>query len=303
MSAFVGEPRLDEIAEGVHAFLQPDGGWCLNNAGLLVTGGPPVLIDTAATEARANLLRSLAVSVAHAPPGVVVNTHSHGDHTFGNFVFPEALVVGHEQTRQEAEEAGLHLTGLWPQVDWGDIELVFPHVTFTGRLSMRFGGHEAELCSFGPAHSGCDTIIWMPRQRVLFAGDLIMSGVTPFVLTGSVDGMRSAVAKLRKFDAATIIPGHGPVGGPELLDATERYLSWLTGLARDALAAGITPLQAAREADLGEFADWLDSERLAPNLYRAYDELRGGANSAFAEVDKLFGAMVELHGGIPDCYA
>lgn len=303
MPTFTGDPRLEEIAEGVHAFLQPDGGWCLNNAGLLVEDGESVLVDTAATEARARLLRALVVEVADAPPRVIVNTHSHGDHTFGNFVFPEALVVGHERTRQEAEEAGLHLTGLWPQVDWGDIELVLPHLTFTGRVTVQLGEHGVELHSFGPAHSGCDTVVWMPRQRVLFAGDLVMSGVTPFVLTGSVGGLRSAVAGLREFHATTIVPGHGPVGGPELLDATERYLNWLTGLAWAGLAEGLTPLQAAREADLGEFAELLDSERLAPNLHRAYDELRGGAHGAFAEVGPMFDAMVELHGGIPKCHA
>lgn len=300
---FTGEPRLEEIADGVHVFLQPDGGWCLNNAGLLVDSGGSVLVDTAATERRARLLRSLAVGVGGVPPKAIVNTHSHGDHTFGNFVFPEALVVGHERAGREAAEAGLHLTRLWPDVDWGDLELVPPQLTFTGPVTMRCGGEDVELHSFGPAHSGSDTVVWLPRRRVLFTGDLVMSGVTPFVLTGSVGGLRSAVAALRKFDPVTVVPGHGPVGGPALLDATERYLDWLADLARDGLAAGLDPLGAARAADLGEFGQWLDPERLAPNLFRAYDELRGGAHGAFAEVDRMFGAMVELNGGIPRCHA
>jgi cyclase len=300
MPTFAGEPRLEEIADGVHAFLQPNGGWCLNNAGLVVGRGESVLIDTAATEARARRLRGM---VAGTPPRVIVNTHSHGDHTYGNCVFPEALVVAHERTRREAEEAGLHLTRLWPRVDWGDIQVTLPHLTFTERLTMRLGEHLLELHSFGPAHSGCDTVVWLPRQRVLFTGDLVMSGVTPFVLTGSVGGLRSAVARLREFDAKTIVPGHGPVGGAELLDATERYLTWLTGLANAALAEGMNPLQAARDADLGEFTTLLDNERIAPNLYRAYDEARGGAHGAFSEVDTMFRAMVQLHGGIPNCHA
>jgi cyclase len=303
MAAFTGEPRLEQIADGVHTFLQPDGGWCLNNAGLLDGDGRPVLVDTAATEARARLLRSLAVKAVGVAPSVIVNTHSHGDHTFGNFVFPEALVVGHERTRREAEKAGLHLTGLWPRVDWGEVELVLPHLTFTGPVTMRLGGDDVELHSYGPAHSGCDTVVWLPRQRVLFTGDLVMSGVTPFVLTGSVGGLRSAVARLREFGAATVVPGHGPVGGPELLDATERYLDWLTELARAGLAAGLPPLRAAHEADLGEFAELLDGERLATNLHRAYDEFRGGTHDAPADVDQLFAELVELHGGTPECHA
>jgi cyclase len=57
------------------------------------------------------------VKAAGAAPSVIVNTHSSGDHPFGNFVFPEALVVGYERTRREAEKAGLHLTGLWLRID------------------------------------------------------------------------------------------------------------------------------------------------------------------------------------------
>lgn len=312
MFSFADVPRLDEIADGVHTFIQPAGGWCLNNAGLLLMEGRPALIDTAATEARATLLRALTVEVAGAPPGMIINTHSHGDHTFGNFVFPEALVMGHERTMLEAKEAGLHLTQLWPEVDWGGIELVLPHVTFREPLRMRLGEHDVELRSYGPAHSGCDTVVWLPRQRILFTGDLVMSGVTPFVLTGSVRGLRSAVADLRKLDPAVIVPGHGPVGGPELLDSTERYLDQLADLARKAEAEGLAPVQVARQADLGEFAEMLDSERLVPNLFRACDELRlcrtpdepgGDTPGTLARVDVMFAAMVEFHGGVPRCHA
>lgn len=302
MPSFSGEPRLEEIAEGVHAFLQPDGGWCLNNSGLLVTEDGPVLIDTAATETRARRLRALALRAAGAPPRLLVNTHAHGDHTFGNFVFPEALVIGHEDTRREAEQTGLHLTGLWPQVQWGAIELVLPHLTFTGQTTLRLGGDPVELHSFGPAHSSRDTAVWLPRQRVLFTGDLVMSGVTPFVLTGSVSGLRHAVTRLRALDAVTIVPGHGPVGGPELLDRTERYLDWVTALARTSHAEGLTPQHAARHADLTEFADLLDSERLAPNLHRAWEELPD-TSCRPAEPQQLLTAMLDLHGGLPACHA
>lgn len=117
----------------------PDGGWCLNNAGLLLGGGTAVLVDTAATEARARRLRQLAVTAAGAIPKVIVNTHAHGDHTFGNSVFPEALVMGHEGMRAEAERAGLHLTMLWPEVEWGKIEVVLPQVTFREPIAARLG--------------------------------------------------------------------------------------------------------------------------------------------------------------------
>ncbi|UWZ34360.1 MBL fold metallo-hydrolase [Dactylosporangium roseum] len=302
MRAFTGTPRLQEVADGVHAFLQPDGGWCLNNGGVIVDGGSAVLVDTAATEARARRLRDLVRAVVPAAPRIVVNTHAHGDHTFGNFVFPEAVVVGAELTRAEVLDVGLHLTKLWPDVQWGDIELAPPQMTFTGRLTLHLADRVAELHTFGPAHTVCDTVVWLPRERVLFTGDLVMSGVTPLVLSGSVGGLRDAVAALRRFGAETIVPGHGAPGGPELLGATERYLDLVLELAEAGLAERRAPVDVARGADLGEFAGLVDRERLVPNLYRAYAELRGGPEPA-AGVDEIFGAMVELHGGLPACHA
>lgn len=299
----VNDAALHEIADGVYAFIQPDGGWCLNNAGCVAGDDPALLVDTAATRARAERFRRVVATVSPAPPGFIVNTHSHGDHTFGNVAFPEATVIAHEGTAAEMTANGLHLTTLWPQVRWGDVAVVAPSITYRDRLTLHAGGTTAELRHFGPAHTAYDTAVWLPRERVLFAGDLVMSGVTPFVMMGSVAGLLSAVGALRALNPAVIVPGHGAVCGPEVLDATERYLRWLTGLARDGVDAGMSPVDAAKSVDLGEFGDLIDSERLVPNLYRAYAEQQGAAPGAPLDVGAMVGAMVDFHGGLPACYA
>ncbi|MEU7578573.1 MBL fold metallo-hydrolase [Streptomyces sp. NPDC041068] len=297
------EARLEEVADGVFGYVQPDGGWCLNNAGIIVSGGEAALVDTAATEARARALRATVLKVAPAAPRTLVSTHFHGDHTFGNFVFPEALVVGHERTRTEMTQAGLHLTGLWPDVCWGDIDLVPPALTFTDRLTLHVGGVRAELIHLGPAHTSNDTVVWLPEQRVLFAGDLVMNGVTPFVPMGSVRGSLDALAALRELGPRTVVPGHGPVAGPELLDDAERYLRYVRELARQAMAADLSPVAIARETDLGPYAGWLDSERLVPNLHRAIAEERGAEPGSPVDMTALFGEMMDFHGGLPACHA
>ncbi|MEW2087330.1 MBL fold metallo-hydrolase [Streptomyces sp. NPDC005283] len=296
---------LTEIADGVHAYEQPDGGWCLNNAGLVVgADGQSMLVDTVATEQRARHLRDEVLRRNPLPPRTVVNTHFHGDHTFGNQFFPEALVVAHERTRTEMSAAGLGLTGLWPGVCWGDLELTLPHITFGDRMTLYVGGVRAELVHIGPAaHTTNDTVVWLPEQRVLFTGDLVMSGAMPFCLMGSVSGSVRAMKRLRGFDAVTVVPGHGPVGGPELIDSTEAYFRWLGELAADGRAAGLTPLALARELAPGPYDGLLDSERLVPNLHRAYAELDGAAPGDPLDVGALFGEMTEYHGGLPACHA
>ncbi|AYN43562.1 MBL fold metallo-hydrolase [Streptomyces dangxiongensis] len=295
---------MAEVADGVHAYVQPDGGWCLNNAGLVVgDGGESLLVDTAATELRARLLRTRVLRRSGAPPRTLVNTHFHGDHTFGNAHFPEALIVAHEHTRTEMAAAGLHLTGLWPDVRWGDLELTLPQLTYRDSLTLHVGGVRVELIQLGPAHTTADTAVWLPDRRVLFTGDLVMSGVTPFCLMGSVSGSLRAMRRLRALGAETVVPGHGPVGGPELIDANEAYFRWLHEQARRGVADGLTPLRLARECRRGPFDHLLDSERLVPNLHRGYAEVRGAAPGSPLDVGALFKEMSVFHGGLPDCHA
>ena len=106
---------------------------------------------------------------------------------------------------------------------------------------------------------------------------MVFNGGTPFVLMGSVEGSLRAYERLRELEVDVVVPGHGPVCGPELFDTMAGYLRWTQQLARDAFAAGVDPLTAAMDADLGPFADWHDPERIAGNLHRAFAELAGAA--------------------------
>jgi cyclase len=298
----VAEPALQEVADGVFAYLQPDGGWCLNNAGVIAGGGTAVLVDTAATQSRARRLRDTVATIA--VPDLLINTHHHGDHVFGNALFaPPATIVAQELTRAEMIEAGFGLRKLWPAVDWGDLPLVLPTLTFRDALTIHVGDLRLEVQHVGPAHTTNDVVVWVPDRGVLFAGDVVMAGATPFCLMGSVEGSLRAIERLRELGAQTIVAGHGPVSGPEIFDVNESYLRWVLRLATEGVRVGRTPLQAARGADLGEFAQLLDAERLAGNLYRAYQELGGAAPGAPVDVLAGFQEMVAYHGRLPDCHA
>ncbi|MFI8997848.1 MBL fold metallo-hydrolase [Streptomyces sp. NPDC053542] len=300
----VGAGRLTAVCDDVYSYVQPDGSWCLNNAGLVVGGDTAVLVDTVATRPRAERLRAEVAKVVPGGPGLVVNTHFHGDHHFGNSLFtPRATVVAHELARTEILRAGLGLTQLWPDVDWGDIELAPPTLTFRDSLRLHLGDLTAELRHPGPAHTTNDTIVWIPERQVLFSGDIVMAGVTPFCLMGSVEGSVRTVRELRSLGATTIVPGHGPVSGPSVLDDTEEYLLWIQRIAREGYEAGRTALETARRADLGAFARWLDPERVVGNVHRAYAELAGGSEGADLDILVPFQEMAAYHGGMPTCHA
>lgn len=298
------EPYLTELCTGIFAYVQPRGGWCLSNSGVLAGDGDTVVIDTGATVSRALRLKEAVTTVNGSKRVTIVNTHHHGDHFFGNCVFgADSTIIAHDLAREEMVSAGLGLQRLWPYVDWGEVVLTLPTLTFSDRLTIRSGGLTGELIHVGPAHTTNDVVVWLPGSRVLFAGDVVSNGVTPFMMMGSITGSLSALESLRELGAETIVPGHGSIGGPELLDENAAYLVWVASLAAAGFEAGLSPLELARKTDLGQYAELIDSERIVGNLIRAYLELPGEDPGSPLDVYAGFQQMVDYHGGLPACLA
>ncbi|MFD4934008.1 MBL fold metallo-hydrolase [Streptomyces virginiae] len=296
----VEEPYLVQPAPGVYAYVQPDGGWCLNNAGFVTDGGRTLLVDTAATERRALALRAAIVAAGVPLPRTVVNTHHHGDHTYGNGVFtPEALILGHDHARSEQLAAGHQLELIWPATDFGAIDIVPPDLTYSDRATVHVGDTRVRVIHPGVAHTTGDSVVWLPEQRVVFTGDLIFAGGTPFLAMGSLAGSLRALELLRSLDAETVVPGHGPLTDPSAYEATERYLRYVDELAREGRAKGLSPLEVARQADLGEFGAWRESERLVANVHRAYAELAGRPEGAPLDILAVLTDMTVMNGGTP----
>ena len=297
----LGPPRVEEVADRVFTYVQPDGSWWINNSGFLVADDSVVVIDTCSTERRTRAFLDAVHGVSDAPLRLLVNTHHHGDHTHGNYLTHPAAIVAHERCRELILETGImHVPGVWDDVDWGDLEVSPPIVTFDDRLTVWSGDTEVELRYIGtPAHTTNDIVAWLPEQRVLYAGDLVFNGGTPFVMMGSLAGALESVERLRSFGAEVIVPGHGEVCGPAALDRVERYYRFVDDVAAEADRAGVGALEAAREADLGEFAELTDAERLAGNLHRALAERRGAERGAPIDLVSAVGDMLTYNGGRP----
>lgn len=298
-----GRPQVQEVSPGVYAYVQPDGTWWINNTGFLAGPQAVISIDTCSTYRRTRAYQAAIARVTGATVRAVVNTHHHGDHTFGNCLFPGAAIIAHERARAEAIAFGPPRDRpFWDGPQWGDLTLDPPFVTFSDQIALHAGDLRAEVRHVGmAAHTTNDSIVWIPERSVLFCGDLIFNGGTPFVLMGSVRGtievLEQVVAPL---GARTIVPGHGDVfTGTEPIEDTLAYLRFVQDTAAASRAAGLAPLEAARQADLGRFAAWPDAERIAGNLHRAYAELDGAEPGAPINIIAALSDMVAWNGGKP----
>jgi cyclase len=294
---------LHEIADGVFAWVQPDGTWWINNAGAVTGADGTIIIDTCATEQRTRrFLAAVRAATGDAPLTMAVNTHQHGDHTYGNSLLPASTVlIGHEAMREGllTDPVIDGCPPIWqPVPDWGRVTRRVPSVVLRSELTLFTGSRRVDLHHPGhPAHTTGDVVAWLPEERVLYSGDLIFHGVTPLVFMGSVEGAIASLGRLADYDPEHVVPGHGPVIAraelPDVLAGLERYYRLVQRTAQTGRQEGMTPLQAAWSCDLGEFATWPDAERLVLNLHRAY------ADAAGAELDlvRAFTDAVEYNGG------
>lgn len=305
----LGPGLLQEVAPNVFSYVQPDGTWFINNTGFIIGDSGVVSIDTTSTELRNRAYIDAIASVTSQPVKILVNTHHHADHTHGNYLFPEATIISHASCRDVMLATGIpDYRAAFPTVAWGDLKFRAPDITFEGSTTIHLDDITIDLFDLGfVAHTEGDVLAWLPDNGVLFAGDLIFHGGTPFALFGSVQGTLDALDVIERREAEVIVPGHGPAFSgsqiKDVLDSQRTYLNFVQQTAEEGIAAGRTPVEQASQTDLGDFEHLTDSERLAGNLHVAYRE-NPKANYQWVGFESAIADMITFNGGrLPHCLA
>ena len=211
----------------------------------------------------------------------MVNTHHHVDHSFGNQYYLPAEIVSHRGSREALITRGADvdmLTQRWPQYkeDWVKARLTPASITYEKKMTVHLGDRVIELLHPGPAHTYGDTMVHLPLEKVLFIGDVAFHYLTPLAADGHPSNwIRVANGIIKYMDVTTIMPGHGPVSGKEVVSKTLRYLRMIKRASRLHFQRGASVEEASRAMRLGEYADWEEPERIMRNVQRLYQEFRG----------------------------
>lgn len=265
-----------ERVGGSWALVQPGGGWCLNNVGIVPVGESLIVVDTMANARRNDALLAAVDELSGGRDVLTLNTHFHGDHTFGNaHLATRGPIVATAVTAGLIDEAGPALCGIWPNSDWGEIVVTRPDVVLDEGNHLDSAGDHVQLVEFSGAHTPSDLAVWQPSEKLLFAGDLAMNGVTPFALMGSVIGTIDALEAVLQLAPDVVVPGHGQVGGVSILEENIAYLRWCEDVADEAVRSGLAPLEAALRSADHPWRCWADPERLVGNLHAAMSQRTG----------------------------
>ena len=279
------ETGMTELAPGVHAYLQVGGGLMISNAGLITGRAGSVAVDALFAPRMTRGFLDEAARVTAAPIHTLVNTHHHLDHTLGNHAFAGRAIIAHALTRGEmmrtmpgTDLIRARVKGIAPHfaADMDEpFEVVLPNISYEERMSLWVDDREVQLIHVPTAHTIDDTLVYLPAERLLFAGDVVFFYVTPLAFEGSILGWLAALDIIERLDVERIIPGHGPVGTPAELELLRGYFERLRDQARRLYDAGVPAEQAVMQVDLGPYRAWTEPERVAPNILRLYRDFSG----------------------------
>ena len=227
-----------EIA--AHVYVIPDRRVPLvPNVGIVVGATAVLVIDTGMGPANAKIVLDEVRKITDLPIRYLVCTHFHPEHNFGAQSFPEDTIIiystaEYRDLKNKGEAYREWFVDMFADDVSGllaPVKLIPPDVTFETKAEFDLGDLPVELHYLGyAAHTGGDTVIYLPDQKVLFAGGLTPNGFFPIFPDGdsSTAGWIASLNQLETFDVAYIVPGHGDVAGPGLIDTVRNYLEELT---------------------------------------------------------------------------
>jgi len=273
--AFASEPDVIKLRENIYAFIGANG---VANSGFIITEEGVVVIDTQGPKESALFLKKKIRDITDKPIAYVINTHYHGDHTFGNQYFKEAKeFISHEDTVknliEKKEPHEKHFKMLFGEKSLDDFELLLPTKTFTNTLSIRIGNTPFELVYLGTGHTNSDIIVYLPTERLIFAGDLLYTGRLPWVRDGSVKGWQETFKKIEWFEADIYVPGHGKVADKQKLKEFIGYFDDLIEEVKKMKKEGLDIETIVKTIKLPKYKNWLKyKEWLGINAKKTFEE-------------------------------
>lgn len=276
----VDPAAVKEIAPGVHVITDhrvP----LVPNIGIIVGNDAVLVVDTGMGPANGQKVLNVARKIAAGKPLILTLTHFHPEHGFGAQVFKGVARIHYNSAqRDELAAKGEAYVGMFktfsPDVAAAleGTRLVEPDDVYEGASgAIDLGGRTVELRTWGLAHTGGDQVVWLPEERIVFAGDLAeerMFPIFPWFPPGDadIDGARwaEALGEMIAWNPAIVVPGHGDIGGAEILKAVRDYMVDLgrrvaaerkAGTGADAIVASLGPTVRAEHPDWSA-PEWID---------------------------------------------
>ncbi|MEN8241593.1 MAG: MBL fold metallo-hydrolase [Chloroflexota bacterium] len=201
--------QQERVADNVYFFQSKT--YAEVNAGVVVGPEMAVVIDTLPFPEETKLIKDFIERDLQVPVGYLINTHYHADHTWGNYLFPEAKIIGHSLCRSLLIEKGIPALEREQSrnASLEEIYVVLPEITFNhGELLLKVGKKTIRIFSL-PGHSIDSIAVMVEEDRALFSGDTIMA--VPYIVDGDMDVTIESMELIAKMGLENVVQGHGDI--------------------------------------------------------------------------------------------
>lgn len=267
--ALVAQDALQpqQVAEAVYAFIGDTGeisaanrGF-VGNSGFIVGPSGVVVIDTGTSYRQGRRMLEAIARITDRPVELVINTHAVQEFLFGNAAFEERgipILAHRETTKLMKARCGHCLENLKPVLgaELEGTRLVTPQRQIDATTTVDAGGRRLTLIYPGWASTPGDLAVFDPDSGVLFAGGLVSVGRIPDIRDSDFEGWQRALKQLQEFKPARVVPGHGPISGPEAITQTAAYLDALDRVIKSLYAESSSLMDAVEKAVLPAYHDW-----------------------------------------------
>lgn len=272
-------PRIRQLADGVYTYEaltgSPDDRYTTNSL-MVVTGDGVLVADGQGSPAETAGLVSAIGRLSDQPITHVIICSDHGDHTAGNSAFPAtAEFIAHPNSKENLERTASN-----PDRDANAPAVIMPTSLVSDSRSLTLGGTNIQILFFGRAHTGGDLFVWLPDKKILFTSEVFLNHMFSGYRSAYPTEWLQAMDRAEALGAEVLIPGHGFVDDPEVLNeewyAYKDHLRVVLAEVKRLHAAGRPVEEAIEEADFGPYADWSGAASQGPiGVRRIYAELNG----------------------------
>ena len=261
-----------------------------SNSAFLITDEGVLVVDTRQHPRDGQDLRDRIRKITDKPIKWVVNTHFHGDHTYGNSVFNAAGVniVAHEDTaRIMAQVADKEFARRQPffnarHYDPSEVKLTLPNLTFSKDLTIRLGGREVHLAYRGPGQNPGDTFVFFPHARAVFTSGAFGKRSMPNMnFTPSPENWIKLLADVAKMDVDVVMPPHGDIATRADVTELATFIDYEYATVKKAVADGIPLETAIKILDFSAYKDWHNYTRRGNDIKGLYELIQTGQRSYF----------------------
>lgn len=278
---------FDELGPGLYAYTAEGD----PNSGVIVGPDGVVVVDAQATPLMAADVQARIATVTPLPVRQVVLSHYHAVRVLGASGYPAHAIIASEATRDLIAERGAEdmasEIGRFPRLFRGRETvpgLTWPTATFARRMTLWLGAREAQVIHIGRAHTAGDTVVWLPKERVLFAGDTVEFGATPYCGDAHFTDWPATLAAIRALGPAKLVPGRGralltPADVAQGIAETGAFTASLFARVAAGVAKGWGLADVYRDTMdhlRPTYGHWVIFEHCMPfNVSRAFDEAGG----------------------------